>query len=55
MEPYERSSVSFSYDGVLQAIMNPRLKLKDAITSRLKIMAKLDISRKASPTGRRSC
>jgi len=34
---------------VLYEIMHPPLKLKDAITSRLKIMAKLDISEKRLP------
>jgi type IV pilus assembly protein PilB len=50
MEPYEKEfRVRFRIDGVLQAIMTPPLKLKDAITSRLKIMAKLDISEKRLP------
>src|SRR5437764_900723 len=38
MEPYEKEfRVRFRIDGVLQSIMSPPLKLKDAITSRLKI------------------
>jgi len=50
IEPYEKEfRVRFRIDGVLQAIMSPPLKLKDAITSRLKIMAKLDISEKRLP------
>src|SRR6202045_378874 len=50
MEPYEKEfRVRFRIDGVLQAIMSPPIKLKDAITSRLKIMAKLDISEKRLP------
>jgi type IV pilus assembly protein PilB len=50
MEPYEKEfRVRFRIDGVLQSIMSPPLKLKDAITSRLKIMAKLDISEKRLP------
>src|SRR5579871_6800830 len=50
MEPYEREfRVRFRIDGVLQNIMSPPLKLKDAITSRIKIMAKLDISEKRLP------
>jgi type IV pilus assembly protein PilB len=50
LEPYEKEfRVRFRIDGVLQLIMNPPLKLKDAITSRLKIMAKLDISEKRLP------
>src|ERR1700739_2798540 len=50
MEPYEKEfPVRFRIDGILQSIMTPPLKLKDAITSRLKIMAKLDISEKRLP------
>ena len=50
LEPYEKEfRVRFRIDGVLNAVMNPPLKLKDAITSRLKIMAKLDISEKRLP------
>ncbi len=50
MEPYEKEyRVRFRIDGVLQSIMTPPMKLKDAITSRIKIMAKLDISEKRLP------
>ncbi|MGB9198837.1 MAG: type IV-A pilus assembly ATPase PilB [Terriglobales bacterium] len=50
MEPYEKEfRVRFRIDGVLQAIMTPPLKLRDAIISRLKIMSKLDISEKRLP------
>src|SRR3954449_11430552 len=50
IEPYEKEfRVRFRIDGVLQSIMSPPMKLKDAITSRLKIMAKLDISEKRLP------
>src|SRR3954462_11635253 len=50
VEPYEKEfRVRFRIDGVLQSIMSPPLKLKDAITSRVKIMAKLDISEKRLP------
>src|SRR5580700_1964391 len=50
IEPYERElRVRFRVDGLLQSVMNPPIKLKDAITSRLKIMAKLDISEKRLP------
>src|SRR5258708_24899513 len=50
MEPYEKEfRVRFRIDGILQSIMTRPLKLKDAITSRLKIMAKLDISEKRLP------
>jgi len=50
VEPYEKEyRVRFRVDGILQEIMNPPLKLRDAITSRLKILAKLDISEKRLP------
>ncbi len=50
IEPYElEMRVRFRIDGVLQTVMNPPLRLKDAITSRLKIMAKLDIAEKRLP------
>ena len=50
MEPYEKEfRVRFRIDGILQSIMSPPLKLKDAITSRVKIMSKLDISEKRLP------
>src|SRR6266850_6034661 len=50
IEPYEKDfRVRFRIDGVLYEIMNPPLKLKDAITSRMKIMAKLDIAEKRLP------
>src|SRR6202047_1735597 len=50
VEPYERElRVRFRVDGILQAVMTPPLKLKDAITSRIKIMSKLDISEKRLP------
>jgi len=50
IEPYEKDfRVRFRIDGVLYEIMNPPLKLRDAMTSRVKIMAKLDISEKRLP------
>jgi type IV pilus assembly protein PilB len=50
IEPYEKEyRVRFRIDGILQTVMSPPLKLKDAITSRVKIMAKLDISEKRLP------
>ena len=50
MEPYEKDfRVRFRIDGILYNMMNPPLRLKDAITSRIKIMAKLDISEKRLP------
>ncbi len=50
IEPYEKSfRVRFRIDGILYEIMNPPLKLKDAIASRIKILAKLDIAEKRLP------
>jgi type IV pilus assembly protein PilB len=50
IEPYEREyRVRFRVDGILYEIMNPPLKLRDAMTSRIKILAKLDISEKRLP------
>ncbi|PYS95730.1 MAG: type IV-A pilus assembly ATPase PilB [Acidobacteria bacterium] len=50
IEPYEKDfRVRFRIDGVLYEIMQPPMKLRDAITSRIKIMAKLDISEKRLP------
>jgi type IV pilus assembly protein PilB len=50
VEPYEKEyRVRFRIDGILQNVMAPPMKLKDAITSRVKIMAKLDISEKRLP------
>ncbi len=53
IEPYENEMrVRFRIDGQLQTVMSPPMRLKDAITSRMKIMAKLDISGEA-PAARR--
>jgi type IV pilus assembly protein PilB len=50
IEPYEKEfRVRYRVDGVLYNIMTPPLKLRDAIASRLKIMAKLDIAEKRLP------
>jgi len=50
LEPYEKECrVRFRIDGVLQNVTTPPLRLKDAITSRVKVMAKLDISEKRLP------
>jgi type IV pilus assembly protein PilB len=50
IEPYEKSfRVRFRIDGVLYEIMKPPPKLKNAITSRLKIMADLDIAERRLP------
>jgi type IV pilus assembly protein PilB len=50
IEPYEKElRVRFRVDGILQEVMNPPMKLRDAIASRIKIMSKLDISEKRLP------
>jgi type IV pilus assembly protein PilB len=50
IEPYEKEyRVRFRIDGVLYNIMNPSMKFRDAIASRLKIMSKLDIAEKRLP------
>jgi type IV pilus assembly protein PilB len=50
VEPYEKEyRVRFRIDGILQNVMAPPMKLRDAITSRIKIMSKLDISEKRLP------
>ncbi len=50
VEPYEKTfRVRFRIDGVLYEIMKPPPKLKNAITSRLKIMADLDIAERRLP------
>jgi type IV pilus assembly protein PilB len=50
VEPYEKElRVRYRMDGLLYNIMSPPLKFRDAITSRIKIMAKLDISEKRLP------
>jgi type IV pilus assembly protein PilB len=50
IEPYEKDyRVRYRIDGVLYEMMHPPLRLRDAITSRLKILAKLDIAEKRLP------
>jgi type IV pilus assembly protein PilB len=50
VEPYEKDfRVRFRIDGVLYEVMKPPMKLKNAILSRLKIMAELDISERRLP------
>jgi type IV pilus assembly protein PilB len=50
IEPYEKEyRVRYRMDGILYNIMAPPLKMRDAITSRIKIMAKLDIAEKRLP------
>ena len=50
VEPYEKSlRVRYRVDGVLIEEMTPPLKLKNAISSRLKIMSQLDIAERRLP------
>jgi type IV pilus assembly protein PilB len=50
VEPYEKEfRVRFRIDGLLYNVMAPPMKFRDAITSRIKIMAKLDIAEKRLP------
>jgi type IV pilus assembly protein PilB len=50
VEPYEKEyRVRYRVDGILYNIMTPPMKFRDAITSRIKIMAKLDIAEKRLP------
>src|SRR5271155_3113544 len=50
IEPYEKKlRVRYRIDGVLQEEMTPPLKLKNAIASRIKIMASLDIAERRLP------
>jgi type IV pilus assembly protein PilB len=50
VEPYEKDfRIRFRIDGVLYDVMHPPMKLRDPLISRLKIMAKLDISEKRLP------
>ena len=50
LEPFEKMfRVRYRVDGVLEEIMKPPLKLKNAITSRIKVMAALDIAERRLP------
>ena len=50
IEPYEKQlRVRYRIDGVLEEVMEPPIKLKNAIISRLKIMARLNIAEKRVP------
>jgi type IV pilus assembly protein PilB len=50
IEPYEKEfRVRFRIDGILYNVMALPIKLKDPLTSRIKIMSKLDISEKRLP------
>jgi type IV pilus assembly protein PilB len=50
IEPYEKDyRVRYRIDGLLYEMMHPPLRLREAITSRVKILAKLDIAEKRLP------
>ncbi len=50
VEPYEKDfRIRFRIDGILYDVMHPPMKIRDPLISRLKIMAKLDISEKRLP------
>ncbi len=50
IEPYEKElRVRFRVDGLLREVMRPPLKMRAALTSRIKIMAKLDIAETRLP------
>jgi type IV pilus assembly protein PilB len=50
IEPYEKDfRVRYRIDGVLYEMMKPPIKLKNAITSRVKIMSQLDIAERRLP------
>jgi type IV pilus assembly protein PilB len=50
VEPYEAVfRIRYRVDGDLQTVMNLPLKIKNSFTSRIKIMAKLDIAEKRLP------
>src|SRR5438034_4454775 len=50
IEPYEKEyRVRYRIDGILYEVMNPPPKLKEAIASRVKILARLDIAEKRLP------
>ena len=50
IEPYEKSfRVRYRIDGILYEVMKPPIKLRNAITSRLKIMSELDIAERRLP------
>ncbi len=50
VEPYEKTyRIRFRIDGILQEVMRPKLSLKDPLTSRIKILAKLNIAERRLP------
>ena len=50
VEPYEKTfRVRYRIDGVLYEVMKPPVKLRNAMTSRIKIMSELDIAERRLP------
>jgi len=50
VEPYEKSfRIRYRIDGVLYDVMQPPIKLKAALSSRIKIMSELDIAERRLP------
>ena len=50
VEPYEKHMrVRYRIDGILSEVMEPPIKLRAAITSRMKIMSELDIAERRIP------
>src|SRR3954454_24847527 len=50
IEPYEKElRVRYRVDGILYNVMQPPMKFRDAMTSRIKIMSRLDIAEKRLP------
>jgi len=50
VEPYEKElRIRYRVDGVLYDIMHPPFKLKNAVTSRIKVMSNLDIAERRLP------
>ncbi len=54
LEPYERYfRVRYRIDGILYEVMRPPIQMKNALISRVKIMAQLDIAERRLPQGGR--
>jgi type IV pilus assembly protein PilB len=50
IEPYEKEyRIRYRIDGLLTEVMRPKLTIKDALTSRIKILSKLNIAEKRLP------
>ena len=50
IEPFEREfRVRYRIDGILYVVMNPPMRMRDSITNRVKILAKMDIAEKRLP------